>query len=206
MTAPTRFVLLVIGIVVAAAALMAPRRDEWLAVLRDEGDQARIISLLEPRPARQPNDPGLLGTLAGSYAEIHNYQRAIELLERYITLRSDDAEAYASLADLYDRTGSLTKAIAMLKTSIAIKPKLSYAIALEVLYRKEQRADEELALLSQFETELTLESGLLLRLAELRADVGDKAGAIKALMRPEVVSASTPPIQNADARPGPVAC
>ena len=88
----------------------------------------------------------------------------------------------------------------MLKTSIAIKPKLSYAIALEVLYRKEQRADEELALLSQFETELTLESGLLLRLAELRADVGDKAGAIKALMRPQVVSASTPPIQNADAR------
>ena len=101
MTAPIRFILLVIAVVSAAAALMAPGRDEWLAMMRDEDKQAQIITLLEPRLARNGNDIGLLATLGRSYAEIGNYPRAIELLGRYVALRPDDGEAYAKLADLY---------------------------------------------------------------------------------------------------------
>ncbi len=72
MTAPARFMVLVLGIVVVAGVLMAPRRNEQLAMLRDEDKQAQIIALLEPRVARGENDPGVLATLARSYAEIGN--------------------------------------------------------------------------------------------------------------------------------------
>lgn len=91
MTAPARFIMLVTGIVVAAATLMAPRRDEWLAVMWDQDKQAQIISLLEPQLARGEDDPALLATLGRAYAEIGNYRRAAELLERYTALRPDDS-------------------------------------------------------------------------------------------------------------------
>ena len=96
MTAPARFIVLVTGIIIAAAALLAPRRDEWFAIMRDEDKQAQIISLLEPRLALGEDDPNLLATLGRSYAEIGNYRRATELLERYTALRPDDGEAYAA--------------------------------------------------------------------------------------------------------------
>ena len=119
MTAPTRFILLVIAVVCAAGALMVPGRDEWLAMMRDEDKQAQIIALLKPRLERNGNDIGILATLARSYAEIGNYRRAIELLDRYIALRSDDGEAYAKLADLYKSTGDTTSRIVSLKHSMS---------------------------------------------------------------------------------------
>ena len=64
---------------------------------------------------------------------------------------------------------------------------------LAALYRERQQTDEELALLSRFESELTVENGLLMRLAELRAGSGDREGAIRLLMRPEVLSTQCGP-------------
>jgi tetratricopeptide (TPR) repeat protein len=200
MTASARFIVLVTGVVVAAAALMAPRRDEWLAMMWDEDKQVQIISLLEPQLARGENDPALLATLGRAYAEIGNYRRATELLERYTALRPDDSEAYGRLADLYKSAGDATRRVAMLKHSIAITPRLSRAVELAGLYREEQQSDDELALLSRFSSELTLESGLLLRLAELHAGIGDRDGAIRVLMRPEVVATPVRPTRNADER------
>jgi hypothetical protein len=68
------------------------------------------------------------------------------------------------------------------------------------LYRERQQAELELALLSRFDAEATLESGLLLRLAELRVGSGDRMGAIQTLARPEVVSSWSPPSRNGEAR------
>jgi tetratricopeptide (TPR) repeat protein len=192
--------MLVIGIVVGAAVLMGPRLDERLAMMRDEDKQAQVISLLEPRVARGENDPGLLATLARSHTEIGNYQRAIELLERYITLRPDDGEAYASLADLYKRVDDAPKQIAMLERYIAITPLLSRVVELAALYQHEHQADKELALLSRSEAELTLANGLLLRLAQLRSNVGDREGAIRVLMRSEVLTAPSQTTRSQDER------
>ncbi len=119
MKTPARFVLLVLGTFIAAAALMAPRREEWVAILQAEGNQARVISLLEPRLAHDPDDPGLLATLARSYADSSALDRAIGLLKRYITLRPGDGGAYGRLADLYKKSGDLPGQIAMLKRSVA---------------------------------------------------------------------------------------
>ncbi len=196
MTAPARFIMLVTGIVVAAATLMAPRRDEWLAVMWDQDKQAQIISLLEPQLARGEDDPALLATLGRAYAEIGNYRRAAELLERYTALRPDDSEAYGRLADLYRNIGDVPKRIAMLTRSIAITPKLSRAVELATLYREEQQTDAEFALLSQFEAELTVEDGSLLRLAELHTGAGDRDGAIRILMRAATPGALSTPLES----------
>ncbi len=200
MTAPTRFILLVVGIVVAMAGLMAPSHQEWLAMMWDQDKQAQIIALLEPRLARGDNDPDLLATLGRCYAETGNYQRATELLERYVALRPNDGGAYARLADLYKRAGNVTKQIAMLRRAIEINPKLSRVADLEAAYRGEQRTDEELALLSKYAADLRAKGGLLLRLAELRVGAGDRDGAIRVLMRPDVISATTRTADNVDDR------
>jgi tetratricopeptide (TPR) repeat protein len=199
-TAPRRFILLVVGIVLAAAAIMVPRRDEWLAMMRDENKQAQIIELLEPRLAESGNDVDLLATLGRSYAETGNNQRAIELLDRFIAIRPDDGEAYGRLADLYKRTGDTARQVVMLERSVAITPRLPRAVELAALYRERQQPELELALLSRFDADATLENGLLLRLAELRVGSGDRMGAIRTLERPEVISSWSPPNRNGEAR------
>jgi Flp pilus assembly protein TadD len=200
MTAPVRFIILILLVVVAAAAFMAPRLDEWLAMMRDDNRQAEIIALLEPRLAHNKDDPGLLATLGRSYAEIGNNPRATELLERYLALRPDDGEAYGRLADLARAAGNAARRIAMLKRSVALTPRLSRVAELAGIYREQGQADEELALLSPFETELTVENGLLLRLAQLLAGNGERDRAVRVLMRPEVLSAPARQIRNDEER------
>lgn len=199
LNAPARFAVLVIGILAGVATLMVPRSGEWLAVMQDEDRQAQIIALAEPRLAVHPNDADLLATLARAYAETGNPQKAIELLERFVVLRPQDAEAYARLASLYGTAGEAGRQIAMLQRSIAITPRLSHVAELAAVYRDRQITDAELALLSRFDSELTVESGLLLRLAELREGAGDREGAIRTLMRPSVLGGSKLAIA-ADAR------
>ena len=53
MTAPARFILVVIAVVCAAGALMVPGRDEWLAMMRDEDKQAQRIALLATAPGTE---------------------------------------------------------------------------------------------------------------------------------------------------------
>jgi tetratricopeptide (TPR) repeat protein len=198
-TSARRFIVLVIVTVVAVAVLMAPRRAEWLAIMRDDDQQAQIIAMMEPRLARNGDDPDTLATLGRAYGEIGNHQRAAELLERYIALRPDDADAYARLADLYKSTDQ-DKRIAMLQGSLALRPQLSRALELADLYRDSQRTDEERALLSRYQSEPTLESGLLPRLARLHVDNGDRQGALRVLMRPDILTAKPRPMQGQDER------
>lgn len=200
LTLPTRFAVLVIGILGIVAIIMAPRRGEWLAVMQDEDRQAQVIALLEPRLATEPTDLDLLATLARAYAATSSPQKAIELLERFILLRPEDADAYASLAGLYGKTDNPKRQAALLERSLTIAPRLSTVTELAGVYREQGMADAELALLSRFSSELTLDSGLPVRLAELQADAGDLVGAIRTLERPSVLDGSPKPARNADAR------
>src|SRR5579871_5843287 len=194
------FIMLVVFTVVAVGVLMAPRRDEWFAIMRDEDKQAQIIELLEPRLARNPYDADALATAGRSYAELGNHRRAAELLQRYIAIRPDDGEAYAQLADVYKHIGDRGHRIAMLQHSLSLKPNVSRAMELAGLYRDDERLGEELALLSQYESELTLESGLLLRLAKLHVARGERSSAFRVLMRPDVLDAPKQPIRGQDER------
>lgn len=199
-TPARRFVMLVIVTVVAAAVFMAPRRDEWLAIMRDADRQAEIIALLEPKLTRNGDDPDLLATLGRSYAEIGNYPRAAELLERYIVLQPSDGDARARLADIHKSIGDQGRRIVMLQQSLALKPRLLRAMELAGLYRERQQSDLELTLLERYGTELTLESGLLLRLARLHIANGDRQRALHTLMRPEVMATPPQPLGSQDER------
>jgi tetratricopeptide (TPR) repeat protein len=200
MNTSARFMALVFGMLVAVTALLTPRPEERLAVLQDEGKRAVIISLLEPRLDQNPDDPGHLATLARAYAEDSVYDRAIELMKRYVALRPEDADGYGSLADLYKKTGDVAGQIGVLESSVAIAPKMSRVLELAALYRQAQRPKAEVALLSRFERELKLASGALLRLGELRDGAGDRERAIEGLMRNEVLSDRPRTAQQAEAR------
>jgi tetratricopeptide (TPR) repeat protein len=196
MKGPARsFVLLVLAILIVAGYLLAPRRNETFAIMRDQRQQLAIIALLEPRLAASEDDPYLLATLARSYAEVGEQWRAAELLERYVALRPKDAEAYGQLADLYQVIGDPERRLARLQKSVALRPQLSRALELAGLYRDAGRFADERAVLASHEADLSLDSGLLLRLAQLRAADGDLPGAIRTLMRPEVLTASASAIR-----------
>ena len=186
MTTPTRFLLLVLGLVAAAAAVMAPRGDEWLAMLRDNHKQAQIVAMLEPRLAQEDDNPTLLAALGRAHADLGNTARAIELFERCIVLRPDDAETFAQLADLYRVTGEAARQREALEHAVALAPKLSWVAELAALLREQGEPHQELALLERIEPDLTLQSGLRLRLAQLRAQEGQIERAIATLDRPDI--------------------
>jgi tetratricopeptide (TPR) repeat protein len=192
MTLLSRFILLVIGIVIAAAIFLAPRGNEQLAIMGDEKQQARLIHLLEQQTAKDEIKPALLATLGRAYAEIGDNQRAAQVLEHYTELRPDDGAAFARTADLYKSIGDQEKQIAMLRRNIAVTPTLSRIAELAELYRMRQRPDQELALLTQYEPLLTVESGELLRLAELYAGNRNQDSAIRLLLRGEEAAPSQP--------------
>jgi tetratricopeptide (TPR) repeat protein len=192
MTVPIRFLVIISVLIAVIAVAMVPRSNEWLAVLRDEDKHAQVIALLEPRVAHGENDPAILAALGQAYAAVGDDGRAVGLMERYIAVRPSDAAAYGLLADIYKHQHAIDKQIAMLQRSIGITPQLSRIAELADIYHQEARPDDELALLSSFQAQLTVESGLLLRLSQLRADSGDRQGAVQALLRDDVTSVAKP--------------
>lgn len=188
MTLPGQFLLLVLGIAAAAAATMVPRADEWLAVMRDDRKQAQIVALLEPKLVREGDDPSLLATLGRAHGDLGHTARAIELLERYVALRPQDAEAYGRLAGLYEVAGEAVRQMDALERSVVLAPKLSRVAELAALHRSMGKTDAERALLARFESKLTVQSGLLLRLAQLYTGNDEKLRAIAALSRAEVIA------------------
>jgi tetratricopeptide (TPR) repeat protein len=187
MTLPGRFLLLVLGIAVAAAAMMVPRANERLAVMRDDRKQAQMVVLLEPRLAQEGDDPSLLATLGRAHADLGDTARAIELLERYVVLRPKDAEAYGRLAELYGASGEATRQMVALERSVALAPKLPRIAELATLHRSLGETDAERTLLVRFTSELTVQSGLLLRLAQLYLGNGEPQHAVAVLSRAEVI-------------------
>ena len=195
-----RFMIVILCIFVAAMVLLAPRRDEWLAVLHDEGQEAAIVGLLEPLLTRNPDDPKLLTTLARAYGARGEYGKAIELTRRYIALNPRDADAYGQLGDFYKQTGDLVQQVAMLQHSVEISPQSAQVLKLSQLYSAAQRIGDERDLLSRFESVLTVDNGLLLRLSRLRNDNDDRRGAIRLLMRPSIISPPLGKANQAEAR------
>ncbi len=192
--------IVVLGIFVAAMVLLAPQRDEWLAVLQDDGKGTQVVDVLEPLLTRNPDDLRLLATLARAYGTRGEYGKAIELTLRYVALNPTDADAYAQLGDLYKQTGDRVKQMAMLRQSVEISPQPARALELSQLYRTARRADDERDLLSRFESMLTVDNGLLLRLSRLRSDNNDRQGAIGLLMRPSIISPPLGKASQAEAR------
>lgn len=176
-----QFILLVICLVCGVAVIMLPGRDERLAVMLDEGKNAQVVAIVEPRLTRGETDPTLFATLGRAHAALGNDRRATELLERYAEMRPNDPDVYARLAELYGKSGDGARQITMLERHVALGPAPAHVLELADLYRRDGRTADERALLGRFETGLTAESGAVSRLAQLRVDAGDAEGAIRVL-------------------------
>jgi tetratricopeptide (TPR) repeat protein len=187
MNLPGQFLLLVLAAAAAATAAMVPRSNEWFAVMRDDRKQAQIVALLEPKLAREGDDPLVLATLGRAHADLGDTVRAIELLGRYVALRPQDAEAYGRLAGLYGKTGETDRQKDALEQSVALAPKLLRVAELAALHRSLGETDAERTLLARFAPELTVQSGLLLRLAQLYVGNQETLRAVAVLSRAEVI-------------------
>lgn len=179
---------------------MIPRRDERLAVMLDEGQQAQVVAILEPRLASGDIEPSLLVTLGLAHAALGNSERAVELLQRYAAIRPKDLEVYARLADVYGKSGNQAEQVAMLERQVALGTTPARILELAGLYRRSGRPADELGLLGRFEAALVGESGALARLARLRAGTGDPDGAIRVLRRVFGPPATSRPDLNAEER------
>jgi hypothetical protein len=83
----------------------------------------------------------------------------------------------------YEKAGNEPKRMATLEALMAMAPALPSAAALSEIYFRNGR-DDTRTLLSRFLKELTVENGLLLRLAEFDVAAGAKDEAIAVLKRP----------------------
>jgi tetratricopeptide (TPR) repeat protein len=183
--APVRFMLLVVGVVVGAGRLLAPTYDEQLAMLADGRRPAELVAMLEQRLAGGDESPALLGSLSRAHEAAGNFQQALDYLKRYGATRPPDSQPLAKLAELYQKTGDEAQCVATLERLMASEPAYASAAALSEAYYRNGRVNEARMLLSRFMNELTLENGLLLRLAEYHVAAGAREEAIAVLRRSE---------------------
>jgi tetratricopeptide (TPR) repeat protein len=182
--AAIRFMLLVVLLVLAAAYVLVPRYNERLAMLADAHGAAELIALLEHRRASGDEAPTLLLSLSRAYQAAGNFQQAAADLERYLEQSpTSDIQILARLAGLYEKAQNEPKHQAVLERLVAMTPTLSNASPLSEIYYRQGRFDDARALLSLFPRELTVENGLLLRLAEYHVAAGAKDEAIAVLKR-----------------------
>jgi tetratricopeptide (TPR) repeat protein len=178
-----RFVLLVIGLVIVAGYVLAPRRSEQMAMLADAHRPAELIALLEQRLASGDQDPALPASLSRAHEAAGNYRQAADYLERYGKTRPPGSELLAKLAELYEKAGDQPKYRETLERLVATAPTFARAAALSEVYFRDGRVDDARTLLSRYQRELTVKNGLLFRLAELHVAANAKDDAIAVLSR-----------------------
>ena len=178
-----RFVLLVIGLVIVAGYLLAPRGSEQMAMFADAHRPAELIALLEQRLSSGDQDPALPASLSRAHEAAGNYRQAADYLERYGKTRPPGSELLAKLAELYQKAGDHPKHRETLERLVATAPTLASASALSEVYFRDGRVDDARTLLSRYQRQLTVKNGLLLRLAELHVAANAKDDAIAVLSR-----------------------
>jgi serine/threonine protein kinase/Tfp pilus assembly protein PilF len=80
------------------------------------------ISELDKALALDPNYGSVLNVIAYAYADLGNYDKAIEYLKRYAESSPGDVNPIDSMAELYFRMGNLDEAIAKYKEVLDRKP------------------------------------------------------------------------------------
>jgi serine/threonine protein kinase/Tfp pilus assembly protein PilF len=88
--------------------------------------------------------------LANNYAEVENFEKAIEYFERYAAVFPGDADPFDAMGDLYFRLGQLDEAITKYKEALRVKPdfgaewKIAYICAIRENYTSALKWIEQL--------------------------------------------------------------
>jgi hypothetical protein len=168
-----QFIFVVIVSLVAAAALLAPGRQEHAAMLAGEGRHKEAIALLEGRLAEAPHDPDLLAALGRSYAALGEVHRAIGAFDAYLVVRPDDLGARKRQAELLLQCGLIDRYLDAQARVVAAQPSASRVTRLIELLRLHGRVEDEMATLQAYAGRAMLDVPQLERLGAFLAERGD---------------------------------
>ena len=105
-----------------------------------KGDKASVLNFIDGALKSNPSNSSVLHDLGNLCIEIEEYNKAIELLGRYLTAFPNDAMAVANIATCYAKLGKFDAAIVGLEAALQLDPRCGYAQQnLAVLKRKLQR-------------------------------------------------------------------
>ncbi len=91
-----------------------------------------------------PDYGSAMNDLAYTYAEIGNFEKAIEYFKRYASVSPGDANPFDSMGDLYFRMGKLDDAIAKYKEALEVKPDFGSELSIAYICALKEDYDEAL--------------------------------------------------------------
>ena len=159
------------------------------------GDDNRALAAYEAALAIQPDDLETLRTAVQLDIKHELNARALPLLERYVKLQPNDAEAKAELGSVYAALGHLDKAEQQFRLALRLNPESPAAVlGLGGLALRRNQAEQAVPLLSQAATLAphAARPFYLLGLADNR--LGRHAEAVEALERATSLSPDDPDI------------
>jgi len=105
-----------------------------------KGDKAGVIQFIEETIKSNPSNNAVFHDLGNLCIEIEEYNKAIELLGRYMAAFPADAMTVANISTCYAKLGKFDAAIVGLEAALKLDPRCNYAIQnLAILKRKMQR-------------------------------------------------------------------
>jgi len=177
MRSTNALVVVVIGSLLVAAIALAPRRDEQVAVLADEGRHREAVAILESRLRDAPGDPDLLAAAGRSYAALGDVERAISALDAYLAVRPNDLPARKRQADLLRQSGAIDRYLSASARVASAEPSAAQVTRLVELYRLHGRFEDEIATLQTYAGGGVLEFQQLERLGASLAERANWADA-----------------------------
>jgi serine/threonine protein kinase/Tfp pilus assembly protein PilF len=91
-----------------------------------KGRFAEAIKYYEKTLTLDPNYPDALNWGAYAYSKLKNYDKSLELLQRYARIFPGNPNPIGSMADIYFHMGNLESAISKIQEMIEIKPDFSF--------------------------------------------------------------------------------
>lgn len=128
MRMPTR--VLLAGFVIAIATVSFAAHHPWDQLI-EQGHYKQARALLEKALAANPNDGDAMMQLAFVKLQFNEVQAATKLAERSVTLKPNDAQAHAILADCYGQAAENAGMFEGLRLSHSFKKENDAALAID---------------------------------------------------------------------------
>ncbi|GJD52648.1 Beta-barrel assembly-enhancing protease [Methylobacterium crusticola] len=178
---------LCVSIAGASGYLLFPTAEEQLAMLARDGRTSEASGRLTELLALAQRDPALMAAAARVHERSGRFKRAAELLELYVGERPADTRALDWLASLYEAGKDPAGATHALARAFAIAPTRARLSALLDLYRLQERADEERALLKTVTDPDLLRPVDVERFGVLLSWAGEQEAALATLRRADAL-------------------
>ena len=180
MRAPHIVLALLVGAGIAASIAVIPR-DRELALMYLKGlDYESAQSALEQRLASGDLSVGVVIPLTRVYLEIGEFERAVELMERFVASHPQEAEAKEELANLYKQSARIYDYLETLADLARIRPTEKVLRELSDYYSDHGETEKQIVVLRSL-VKIRARYEDWMDLAQLESDLGNFDAAQAAL-------------------------